>query len=168
MEQRPSFVTLFFLTGTVLSGIGLPMATRFLRLRGAALSWFTAWLIRTLSDSNVSHCAVAIGGVVYDPSLEGDRLWPLDAFLARFGTITEFFIVPGSSRVPPSDSRRKPWLLSLLSWLSRGEVPADNCVTRCVAVMRKAGHDPRGVVTPSDLRSWCITEGFRHERFDQV
>lgn len=170
MNQRSPFAVLFFLTGTVLGAVPPSVRLRFLLRRGFALSWFTAWLIRELSDSDVSHCAVALGEVVYDPCLAGDRTWPLDVFLRRFPGITDLFIIPSAGCALPSPRPcRKAWWPSLLRWMTRGAVAADDCVTCTAAVLRAAGHAvPADAVTPDDLRSWARQQGFKHERFVEV
>jgi hypothetical protein len=118
------------------------------------------WLVlltKTLTCSDLVHAAVATGDVVIVPDRrDGWHAWPLKAFMERYPGLVTAHVVPVARRAishPPKE--RVNVLLSLAKWATFGLVPAPNCVTTVVWVMRAYGIDvPRRIVSPRQLDKW--------------
>ena len=122
--------------------------------------------MRTLSASDIAHCAIGVDGAVLDPGMTCDRYWPESAFVDRYPTLAAIVILEVNP-LPDLDERpqqgpRRPWR-TIIRWLSRGATPANDCVTVVVYHLARAGVVvPRYVTTPRAL--YRFLQGDRHAR----
>ena len=131
------------------------------------------WLsIRILTGFHLTHVLVGAGDVVLDPRLDGNRFWPMIPCLQRFPHLSVVFRIPVCSepdwtRFEEGVYRKMEAWRTFLSWLTRGRVVSDNCVSMARSCLAEGGIDtPDWITTPRDLYRWCVFRGFEHENAD--
>ena len=138
-----------------------------LALRGKQAP-FWARVVAKLTGSPLIHVCVGTDSVVLDPSWKGDKFWPFIPFVHKFPSLAWAVLVPTDSAPTiehdPRRSRRSAWP-TLARFVLRGTTGADDCVTRTVAVLNRAGVPaPTTTVSPAALLAWLRSQGF--EQFD--
>lgn len=126
--------------------------------------------IRRLTRSPYGHVAVSVGGIVLNPTVDGDTAMPLSAYLMAAPRLRAAFFLPGPDPVLwVYDIDRHPWR-SFVRALTRGLWPETNdCITTTRTVLAAMGHScPRWVTTPARLHEWLESQGFHHATFARV
>ena len=97
------------------------------------------------------HVAILSEWWVYDPSLLGPVFVDAFEYVSRVGAIYAGVEVPIARHLMPPMERISLWRTAL-RWLSRGRLPASDCVSQVAWMLRQGGvHVPRTIVTPGQL-----------------
>lgn len=148
-RQRPGYALVFFARGT---------------------HSLVSWAVRCFTLSNVTHCSVAYDGLVIDPVVQGNLPYPVIPYSLEHPNLVGCFTVPVHAPIDLRDVplfRRKPWLASVVRWLSLGLFPpegCDDCVCTVSDILRHGGVGvPRRIVSPRGLFRWL--ENHEYPRF---
>ena len=131
--------------------------------------WSVSWWARFLTATPFAHCVVSHDGVVLDPSLKGNRFWPVIQYVLRHPGLTHGYRVPASADPKLDDFEgveydAPPVVPTLLRWLTRGFWPANDCVATTTTCLRRAGVSvPTWIVTPRQLSDWLWHRGYHRE-----
>lgn len=141
------------------------------RFPSVAYRWWLAGLIRILTRSRLTHCAIGYDGAVLEPDMRGNRFWPLIPFAHSFPHIVCAFDVRVSAPIDLdafSPGVPKRALPTFLRWLTRGRSGStEDCVCTVVACLAQGGVAvPRHVVSPQHLHDWLLDNGFHHTHFE--
>lgn len=133
---------------------------------GSTRTFSLSAAIRSLTDFPYAHVSVGYDGVVLDPSMSGNALWPITSYLSHYPASWRFsFRVPGSpcfERFALGDTKPSPWH-KLAYWLAPRVFPhADDsgCVHTVRLAMTNAGVRVPMLTTPGDLYRWLDARGF--------
>jgi hypothetical protein len=165
MKHRAAFV--FFLAadrqpwGRVLRLFALKPAAGWKAFR---LRWVQSW-----GGSDLFHVSIGDGEVVLDSASDGTLFLPQMAYAVGVKQLVLGFEVPvkkclrlGSfANLPPA-----PWWKVLLKFLTFGSVWSGDCVDVTRDALANGGVIvPRRIVSPSQLKDWLYSQGYRHEIF---
>ena len=126
---------------------------------------------RIVTRSRDVHVAVEFDGVVISRRFGGDRVWPRIPYWLYYPGLFDYFIVPVNKYIdlqPFVNTEPKGPLPTMLRYFVSSRLPADDCVTLAVEVLREGGVDMTGpVVTPAQLRSELWRIAIEHGRIEQ-
>jgi hypothetical protein len=121
---------------------------------------------KLISNSRIVHCAVSDGQAVLDTTVRGDWYWPFLLYILKYPGLTCLIRV---SLVRPLDiddyevGIPKKIFPTMLRWLSRGMVDANDCASTVTKCLREAGIDiPRYIVKPVELHDYLLRKGYKH------
>lgn len=131
------------------------------------------WLsvvVKTLTRSELTHVAVGIDGVVLDPTVRGNRFWPIRAYAKAYPRLKAIFEIQVDAKSTSEIFRRyegggkKPAIPTFIRWATGGRWPwTTDCVCIAIDVLRSIGIDaPRRIVSPQALFDWLDRSGFHH------
>jgi len=123
--------------------------------------------IRILTRSPIVHVAIAVGEVAHSPEKRGDVLWPTVLFIRDYPNLA--YVIDLRLARPIQLTTRnseRPWLPSLLRWITMGLYPADDCVQSVSATLRAGGVPvPGRITTPVQLFTYLKERGHRVRAF---
>ncbi len=124
-------------------------------------------MVRTFTWSPLAHVAIGDNHHVFNPTISGHRVWPIDTVLARYPSLKHAYIVfvPRPIQVSHLSICLSPRAsLSILKWLTNGRVDTDDCVCAVKRVLADAGIDiPKSVYSPARLDRWLARRFERAE-----
>lgn len=128
--------------------------------------WFLSALVRVITRSRLAHCSIGHDGAVLDPSMLGNRYWPMFVYISRFPTLAGFFRVPirpdiaiGLDKYPAGIA--KPAWPTILKWWTGGMWPTTDCVCVVRSILRDGGIEtPRSDYSPQRLWSRLAGRGY--------
>ena len=142
-----------------------------LRRPGYAYHRFLLIFIRVVTRSRDVHVAVEFDGAVINRRFGGDRVWPRIFYWLYYPGLTDYFIVPVKKYIdlqPFVKPEPKGAMPTILRFFVSSRLPADDCVTLAVDVLREGGVNMTGpVVTPAQLRSELWRVAIEHGRIEQ-
>ena len=142
-----------------------------LRRPGYAYHRFLLVCVRAITRSRDVHVAVEFDGAVINRRFGGDRVWPRITYWLYYPGLTDYFIVPVKKYIDLQPFvNPKPFrpVATMLRYFVSSRLPADDCVTLAVDVLREGGVNMTGpVVTPAQLRSELWRVAVEHGRIEQ-
>lgn len=137
-------------------------------------NWLLCWLIRTCSRSPIAHCAIGFEGVVLDPSMHGNRYWPIYAYATSYpGLLGSVTVQLGQSidlarYEEPTPRRKSPWP-TVAKLLLFGALRTADCVCTVRSCLSQANiRVPHHVLSPAALRRWLQSQGGIYVPFEGV
>lgn len=133
---------------------------------------FLAWLIRTLTRSNITHVAIGYDGAVLDPDQGGTRYWPTIRFAMEYPRIIGCYTVPVTRPIDLDRYQGRwpvPVLPSIVKYFTAGNVTTRDCSCTVADALRQGGVKvPKSAYSPVRLFRWLAQQGYDYERFDDT
>lgn len=142
-----------------------------LRKRNSQLAWqcLIPVIVKTLTRSQLSHCAISYNGAVLDVTIHGNKFFPHISYALEHPSLVCCFDVPVKHDPKldryPYGGDKNPWR-SFARFMTRGVVQAGDCVEITCDCLRHAGINvPRCVASPGHLYRWLEKQGYKNVDF---
>jgi hypothetical protein len=151
----------------------LPPITRRVRIwwrvprRGVL--YFLSWLVRVFSRSPIAHVSIGFEGAVLEPSIHGNRFYPLTWYAVKYPTLIGAMNVPlraviDLDRHPPRGPK-SPWP-TVRRVVLFGAAEVDDCLCIVRECLRQGGLKvPNHILSPAALCRWLTRRGHRYVPF---